>query len=369
MAEARRKTEVWSGEAAPLALFFRIMASADWISRFQHRWGELTRRAPLLVWLERWGISVASVLLGLLTLFIFHRPIGYFPWFIGYLILLWMAGVLFLETRQELAARSPRVIGRVMDYTVQTMLHGVFLFLLPIYYASTTLLSNNVTMLLLLAAAAVLTSIDPWYQAVFRQVRWIELFLFWLGLFASLNVAFPLVGIRAAPALLLSAVLSVLVLAPTVRRRLGTGWREATTLTVLAAGVAGLVLWSARSWIPPVPLNLSRATFAKSVVRLEPVESVEEVSVAEVSGWGGLSAFTAVTAPVGLQEEILHVWKRNGVPVGTIRLSPIRGLPQAAFRTYSRKRDLGKNPEGTWEVDVVTPFDQLIGRVKVRVTP
>lgn len=345
------------------------MPSGDWISRFHSQWGELKQELPALVWLEQWGISVASVLLGMLTLFIFRRPIGYFPWFIGYLLLLWMAGVLFIETRQELAARSPQVIARMMDYTVQTMLHGVFLFLLPIYYASTTLLSPNVAVLLCLTGAAVLTTIDPWYQGLFRRFRWIEVFLFWLGLFASLNVAFPLIGIRAAPALLLSANLSVLVLVPTVRRCLGAGWREATAVTVVAAGFAGLVLWSARSWIPPVPLHLARATFAKSVERLEPVLPVREVAVQEVSSWGGLSAFTAVVAPAGLQEEILHVWKRNGVTMGTIRLSPIRGLPRAGFRTYSRKWDLGKSPEGTWEVDVVTPFDQLIGRVRLRVTP
>jgi len=245
----------------------------------------------------------------------------------------------------------------------------VFLFLLPIYYASTTLLSNNVALLLFLAAAAVLTTIDPWYRTVFRRFRWIEVCLFWLGLFASLNVAFPLIGVPAALGLLLSALLSALALVPAVRRRLGTGWREATAVTVVAAGVAGLVLWSARSGIPPVPLHLSRAPFARSVAYLEPVEPVEEVSAAEVAAWEGLSAFTAVVAPVGLQQEIFHVWKRNGVPMSTIRLSPIRGVPRAGFRTYSRKRDLGKSPEGTWEVDVVTPFGQLIGRVRVTVTP
>ncbi len=345
------------------------MASADWISRFERQWGDLARQKRALAWLERWGISTTSVVLGFITLFIFKRPIGYFPWFIGYLLLLWMAGVLFFETRQELAARSPQVVARMMDYTVQTMLHGVFLFLLPIYYASSTFLSTNVALLLFLACAAVLTTIDPWYQAVFRRFGWIEVLLFWLGLFASLNIAFPLIGVRAALALLLSAVLSVLALVPTVRRHLGTGWREATAMTVVAAGVAGLVLWSARSGIPPVPLHLSRATFARSVERLEPVEPVQEVSAAEVAVWEGLSAFTAVVAPVGLQQEIFHVWKRNGVPVSTIRLSPIKGVRGAGFRTYSRKRDLGKSPEGTWEVDVVTPFDQLIGRVRVTITP
>jgi hypothetical protein len=330
---------------------------------------EWRRRAPALAFLERWGISLASLVSGVFALFLFRRGLEYFPWFLGYLILLWAGGVLFLEARQELANRSPRVVSLVMDYTVQTMLHGVFLFLLPIYYASTTIRSRNVVPLALLGVAVLLTTVDPWYRAVYARSRWIETALFWLGLFASLNVAFPLVRVPASWALLLSAALSIFALLPLVRRRLRATWREATAVTLLCALAGSVALWSARSWIPPVPLHLARATAARSVERLEPVQPVRAVAAAEVAAWGGLAAFTVVVAPAGLRQEIAHVWKRNGVVVGTIRLAPIRGVPSTGFRTYSRKRDLGPRPEGSWEVDVVTPFDQLIGRVRVTVTP
>lgn len=345
------------------------MTSADRISRFRHEWDGLRGRIPGLRWIETWGISVVSLGLGLLTLMFFRRGLEYFPWFVGYLLLLWVAGVLLLDARRTLSARGPRLVARVVDYTVQSMLHGVFLFLLPVYYASTTLWSGNLAMLLLLAAAALLTSIDPWYRSIHRRAGWLEAVLFWLGLFASLTVAFPLVRVRSEWSLALSAAASVLALLPSARRRLQAGWGEAAAVTVVAAGLVSLAAWSARSVIPPVPLQLARATFAQTVVRLEPVRPVTEVSASEVAAWGGLTAFTAVVAPAGLRQPVLHVWKRNGVPAGTIRLSPVRGGVPAGFRTYSRKGELGPDPAGRWEVDVVTSFGQLIGRVRLTVRP
>jgi hypothetical protein len=338
-------------------------------SRLLEWWDDSKRRHPLLGWLERWGISVSSLLLGLLTIFFFRRGIEYFPWFIGYLLVLWVAGVVCLEARQSLAVRSPRVVSLVVDYAVQTMLHGVFLFLVPIYYASTTLASRNVSVLLLLLAGVILTGVDPWYRALFRRCQWIEVALFWLGLFASLNVALPLIRVQVAWALILSGVSSVGALTPSVRRRLGVDWRTAAALTAVAASAAGLLLWSARSWIPPAPLYLARGTFAQAVDRLEPIEPVREASAAEVSTWGGLSVFTAVVAPDGLRQPIDHVWWKDGIALRTIRLSPIRGGAHTGFRTHSRKFDLGPDPAGLWEVDVVTSLGQLIGRVRLTVRP
>ncbi|MBS1116715.1 MAG: hypothetical protein H6Q87_1099, partial [candidate division NC10 bacterium] len=85
--------------------------------------------------------------MGLVTLLVFRRGIEYFPVFIGYLLLLWLAGVVFAGARQNLAGRAPRALSAAIDYTVQTLLHGLLLFLLPIYYASTTLRSGNAWLL------------------------------------------------------------------------------------------------------------------------------------------------------------------------------------------------------------------------------
>lgn len=345
------------------------MTTATWLESLRDTWARLTLRHPQLRWVEKWGVSAGSLVLGLLTLFIFRRGLEYFPWFVGYLILLWLAGVVFAEARQALAARGGRVVWMAVDYAIQSMFHGILLFLLPIYYASTTFASRNMWFLIVLASAALLTTIDPWYRTVLLRFRWVEIVLFGFGLFASLNVAFPLIRIRSTWALLLSGVVSMLALAPVFRRGPDPSWSNAFFRAGMWGVAVALVLWPLRGWIPPVPLHLTRATFTRSVVRLEPAEPASTVTADELRAWGGIAAFTAVAAPAGLREPIYHVWRKNGTEVARIALSPIRGGRPGGFRTYSRKADLGQDATGVWSVDVVTDHGQLIGRARLVVTP
>jgi hypothetical protein len=314
-------------------------------------------------------MSSGSLVLGVLTLVIFRRGIEYFPWFVGYLLLLWLAGVALAEVRQSLLARGRRAISLAVDYTVQTLFHGLLLFLLPIYYSSTTLTSANAWFLAALASAALITAIDPWYRAITLRFRWMEVLLVGFGLFASLNVAFPLIRVPSTWALLLSGLVSMLALAPIFRRGQDPSWGGALARAGLWGVAFALLLWPLRGWIPPVPLHLTRATFARTVIRLEPDQPVSTLSAGELRAWGGVTAFTAVSAPAGLREPIYHLWRQDGAVVERIALSPVRGGLRAGFRTYSRKTDLGQDPAGSWTVDVLTAHDQLIGRIRLEVTP
>ncbi len=345
------------------------MRIEPWLDIVCEAWGGAVERRPWLRWIQRWGMSIGSLAFGVLTLLIFRRGLEYFPWFVGYLLLLWLVGVVFAEVRREIAAGARRVISMVVDYAVQTLFHGLLLFLLPIYYASTTIVSRNVLVLLLLVVAAVLTAIDPWYRAIFFRYRRVEILLFGFGLFASLNVAFPLLRVRSALALILSGIVSMLALAPVFRRGTRGPWTDALLRAGVCAVVAAVVLWPLRGWIPPVPLQLTRATFAKSVSELEPEQPVSRVSAGELLTWQGLTAFTAVAAPAGLREPIYHIWRKDGILVARILLSPIRGGRRGGFRTYSRRTNLSPNPVGKWTVDVLTAHDQLVGRIQMVVTP
>jgi hypothetical protein len=306
--------------------------------------------------------------MGVVTLLVFRRGVEYFPVFIGYLLLLWLAGVVFAEAREKLSGRAPRALAAVIDYTVQTLLHGLLLFLLPIYYASTTFGSGNAWLLAALAASALLTTIDPWYRAVVARAPWAEVGLFWVGLFASLNAALPLVGLSAEWVLLLGGGLSVLSLLPAARRLLRISWAPAVLRVTLGAVLFGVCLWWGRAWVPPVPLYLTRATFARTVEELEPVDPVARISSRKLLAWGRVAAFTAIAAPSGLSQPIYHVWLENDRNVGEMLLTTIRGGRRGGFRTYSWKTDLGANPTGLWQVDVRTVHGQLVGRVRLSVT-
>src|SRR2546428_10965600 len=76
-----------------------------------------------LAWLSRWGVSLASLGGGLLTLLVFRRGLPNVGWIVGYLLLLWLLFAVFIEMRQALASseqKSRRLIVSAGDYTIPT---------------------------------------------------------------------------------------------------------------------------------------------------------------------------------------------------------------------------------------------------------
>ncbi|MBI2219540.1 MAG: DUF2914 domain-containing protein [Candidatus Rokubacteria bacterium] len=329
------------------------------------------RTGSVVRWLARWGISIGSFVSGVFVLFVFRRELPHVQWIVGYVVLLWLLVAIVTQVRQALEARGRRFVVTAADYTIQTLYHGLLLFLLPAYWASTTLASPNAVFVALLVALTVLATFDPWYRALVHPRPWLGLVCFVVSIFGALNVALPLVGIRPDIGLLLAAWVSAVALAPVVRRALG--WRWSRTLHAMAA--AGIVFataaWTLRAAIPPAPLSLGRAVIARAVDHLAPVGPIDEaISERELREAGALVAYTAVYAPAGLRQPVAHVWRRNGDVVARVSLAPVRGGRREGFRTFSRMSSFPYDGvTGRWTVDVVTSSGQLIGRLRFRVTP
>jgi hypothetical protein len=308
--------------------------------------------------LRRWGISLASLASGLVTLLIFRRGVPHAGWIIGYVVVLWLLFAVLSQTREALLAGGRDLVVWAGDYTIQTLYHGLLLFVLPGYFASTTFDGVTVVFFAVLTAATLLTTIDPWYRAIVHPRPWLGLAFFGFSLFAGLNVALPLVGVPPAVAILWSAALGALGLTPTFferARRWGPAGLRAAAVAVLAVGAA----WIVRPAVPPAPVSLVRPTLARAVTDLEPV------TMGELIAWGGLTAFTPVAAPAALLQAIEHRWRHEGRVVSTVRLpTPVHGGRPGGFRTYSRKTDFPPDARGSWTVDVVTASGQLIGRVR-----
>ena len=316
---------------------------------------------------RRWGISLASLTSGFVTLVIFRRGVPHVGWIIGYVVVLWLLFAVLSQLRDALLARGRHQIVAAGEYTIQTLYHGLLLFVLPGYFASTTFDSITVLFFAALAVAALLTTVDPWYRAVVRPRPWLGLTFFGFSLFSGLNVALPLVGVPPAGAVVASAALGALGLTPTFFRR-GGRWRVAVAQAGTVAVFAVLTAWLARSAVPPAPVSLVRPTLARGVAGLEPIDPVARVTLEELRAWGGLVAFTPVAAPAGLRQPIEHRWAHEGRVVSTVRLTtPVQGGRAGGFRTYSRKTDFPPDAPGRWTVDVLTASGQLIGRLRFRV--
>src|SRR5207247_10684535 len=135
-------------------------------------------------------------------------------------LLLWVLWALVTQMRS-----SPHpIVATAMDYTVQTLYHGLLLFVLPAYYAAATLTSVNVLFVALLVVLVILATFDPWYAALVHPRPWLGGVFFVISIFAALNVALPLLGVRPYIALLLSAWAAVVAVSPDVGRDRASHW-------------------------------------------------------------------------------------------------------------------------------------------------
>lgn len=314
-----------------------------------------------------WGISIASAVGGILTLFVFRRGLPHVSLIVGYVLLLWILVAVLVQTRGVLAAsdrRTHRLVLAATEYTVQTLYHGVLLFLLPAYWAATTLTSYNVIFLLLLGALTLLATVDPWYHAVVHPYPWMGYVFFVVSLFGALNLALPLVYVPPAWALLSSAWLATVALTPAVCRARGWSWRLGFAVTALVGFfIAGGVVY-VRIAIPPAPLFLANSRIAWDVGTIDSLEPPSPIPAAALQSQG-LVAHTAIYAPAGLRTPVQHVWRQNGVVINVIPLT-VEGGRQQGYRTFSRKHAFPASAQGRWTVDVMTR-GQLIGRLRFRV--
>jgi hypothetical protein len=319
-------------------------------------------------WLRRWGISMVSLVGGLLTLFVFRRELTHIRWFVGSILLIWILFAVLTQVRQALEARGHRLVITAADYFIQSLYHGVLLFLLPVYWASTTLTSLNAPFLVLIVVLAILATFDPWYQVVVHPRPWTRYVFFLVSIFCGLNLALPLVGVPPHLALAGAAWASVVALTPSVCRARGWRWWFGLRTMALAGVFAAVLTWWGRAVLPPVPLFIAARTMAWAVEgdSLEPVDG--PIDAADLRR-RGLIAYTAVYAPAGLKQSVRHVWRQEGRVVDDVRLSPVHGGRREGFRTYSRKTSFPADPSGRWVVDVLTGSDQLVGRLRFTVVP
>jgi hypothetical protein len=311
--------------------------------------------------LGRWGISLASLLSGTVTLVGLRRGVPHVGWVLGYLVSLGVLFAVVTRLRPILLARGRRRWVMLGDYTVQTLTHGLLLFVLPGYFASTTLDGATAPFFLLLLGATLLTTIDPWYQALVHPRPWLARLLLAGSLFAGLAVALGLLGVSPGGAALLAAALAGFTVGAG-----GGPWPAGLARRGVVALASLAAAWLALPAIPPAPVSLVRPTITRGLVDREPQAPLTRIGLAELRAGEGLVAFTPVAAPPGLAAAIDHVWRHEGRPVLTVRLL-VQGGRAAGFRTFSRKSDFPPDAVGRWTVDVRTAAGQLVGRLRFAV--
>ena len=81
----------------------------------------LADRRAWRTFLRRWGISLASLASGLVTLLIFRRGVPHVGWIIGDVVILWLLFAVLSQTREALLAGGRHLVVAAGDYAIQTL--------------------------------------------------------------------------------------------------------------------------------------------------------------------------------------------------------------------------------------------------------
>lgn len=336
------------------------------------RWLVRLRRSRLgrFAWRRRRWLPVFSFLLGAASFFLVERYAQLVQWVTAFMLLAWLL-LLFEGVLSRLLA--PLVGGRLpqsaLRFATQMLHQETLFFVLPFFLVTTTWTSGQALFTGLIVAAALVSAIDPLYFGGVARRRWLFFAYHAFTLFTVLLVAGPIMlelttGATVALASVAMAVCALPSLADVLRPRRWWRW-----LLLLVLSVAmGMAAWGARFWIPPATLRTTRVviTTQMNTQTREPGQARDDFTVYELQH-GGLYAFTAIKAPRGLHQDVVHVWLHEGRVIDRITLSIVGGGQAPGYRTWSHKLSFGARPAGDWTLAVRTDDGQLIGVARFEV--
>lgn len=175
--------------------------------------------------------------------------------------------------------------------------------------------------------------------------------------FVGFNAALPMLGIPNRYAVwIASAMVAVMV----GMRRRSSLMRRAAAWGAAAAVPVCLALGAVRA-LPPAPLRLVDAGIGTRVEGRKLADRTERFAGEAPRR---LVCWTAISAPLGLSEKLVHVWRHDGKVLSRVELS-VRGGRKDGFRTWSRHRVARSRAQGEWRCSVETSLGQSLGSVGV----
>lgn len=321
-------------------------------------------------WRHRRWVLLASFLQGAASFFLVQRQLGLAKWITGFMLLAWV--LLLLEglfnriLAPLLGWRWPQGMLR---FAIQTLHQESLFFVLPFFLVTTTWSSLQAVFSALVILAAIVSIIDPLYFFGVSSRRWLYLGYHGFTLFVAVLVAGPIMlELTTGESVALACVVMALCALPSFADALHPrAWWRWGLLAVLSIGMGGGA-WLGRFWIPPATLRATQVVMTTQVntQTRSPGPAGNNFTVAQLEH-GGLYAYTAISAPRGLHQGVLHVWSHNGKVVDRIPLEIEGGDQRRGYRTWSHKQHFSKHAVGRWRVTVRTDDGQLIGVKTFRV--
>lgn len=311
----------------------------------------------------------ASLVVGVFSAALMDRGPKRAPWIAGAALLSWLMLMVRLRLMRRRSAPASAGLGAALGrfarfstlLATQSLIHLLVFFAVPFYLGATTLDPGHLAFAALLAAMAVVSLWDPWSEWLFSRPV-LGLLFPGLASFVALNSVLPGLGLSNREAVWIAAALASLPMGLVGLGPRGHAESRATRLQVLAAVLllpVFLGLGGARL-IPAAPMRLMRIEFGTAIVDHWVANPVQRLLASPDS----LVCATAVFAPLGVHEDLFHVWAVDGMPKIRIKLT-IRGGRAAGFRTYSRIRR--PRAHARWACRVETGSGQLLGSAQLSI--
>lgn len=343
------------------SLFYRIS-----------RWPWLRRTTVRLLWLVNrfpWVIAIFGFGSGVASYLFVEREQELFAQIVSALMLIswvWLALENLLR-RGVLSWLGFELPPPVLSFITQLVHQESLFFVIPFFLITTSWDTGQPVFTSLLVLGAIVSIIDPIYYRWLAPRRWLYFIFHSMTLFAVLLTALPIIFRLPTPQTYLYAwSIATLLSLPGIIRSMRVSWWKRSVLAAFLVALIGGAGWLVRPYIPSAVLRLTHfaVTDGIDLESRTPQNRLHVLTPEHLRN--GLYAYTAIRAPRGLNERIVHVWRLNGREVDRIPLN-ISGGREAGYRAWSHKLNFPPYPTGQWQVQVVTEADQVIGILRFRV--
>lgn len=264
----------------------------------------------------------------------------------------------------ELSGRRAQVHGVVRFASAassQSLVQTCLFFSGPFYLQASAFTPAQCVFLAAFALAALISAWDPWcVRALLHPLLGPALSAF--ASFVAWNAALPMLGMPHRRAMWLSAgLVSLLVpLVHLVRER----DHPRRLLMVIAGALLPLILaaFCVRA-LPAAPLKIVDVGIGTGISERSLVGRARSFREPPDKLW----CYSAIFAPRGLKDDLVHVWSHDGDALKPISLA-VRGGRKLGFRTWSYL-PLPRGARGEYRCQVLTQFGQSLGVSTVTVGP
>ncbi len=309
-------------------------------------------------------LPVGSLALGIASAVWMSRKPDRAPLIIGAALFGWVGITLAVVVNRRVArakdiSKRARALRWFALAASQTVVLQALVFPIPFFARALWPLSpQHLPFVVVYVAALIVGLWDPWYEKVAARPAALVALQGFAAFVASLTVL-PIVGFTNTHTFIAAGVV-VAVGSPLGFWLVGVG-RHRLVGSVLCALVMACLVVAGAPLVPPAPLSLEAGTLCVSVVHRQPQGAARRfVAPSE------LVCHTAIRAPLGLRDQLVHVWSSEGRWLQTVALDVSGGAGTHGFRTWSR---LKHPPQGRVSCRVETTLGQLVGVVDADVVP